>query len=78
MDSPAPLHLDAYELPAILRVEEVAALLRVNRKTIYEAVAQGRMPGVRRFGRAIRIERDAVIDWLRGQGRVSPSSRRQR
>jgi excisionase family DNA binding protein len=53
---------------------EVAALLRVNRKTVYEAVARGVIPGAHRFGRMIRIDRDAVLDWLRGQGRVSQPS----
>jgi excisionase family DNA binding protein len=65
-------------LPPILCVEEFARLLRVNRKTAYEAVANGQVPGVRRLGRTIRIDRDAVLEWLRGQGCVSPSSRRQR
>jgi excisionase family DNA binding protein len=67
-------------LPPILCVEELAALLRVNRKTAYEAVSQGRIPGARRIGRTIRIDRDAVLEWLRGQGSLSasPPSRRSR
>jgi excisionase family DNA binding protein len=64
------------ELPPVLCVEELATLLRVNRKTAYEAIASGRLPGVRRIGRTIRIDRDAVLEWLRGQGRVSRSLRR--
>jgi excisionase family DNA binding protein len=64
-------------LPAVLSVDEVAVLLRVNRKTAYEAVARGDIPGTRRVGRAIRIDRDVVLDWLLGKGRVSRSARRQ-
>jgi excisionase family DNA binding protein len=66
------------DLPAILRVEELAKLLRVNRKTAYEAVASGLVPGARRIGRTIRIDRDVVLKWLSGQGCVSRSSRRKR
>ena len=65
------------ELPPLLRVEEVAKLLRINRKSAYAAVESGAIPGVVRIGRSIRVSRDAVLEWLRGQGGVS-RSRRQR
>lgn len=51
-------------LPAIVTVEEVAKLLRVNRKTVYEAIKRREVPGVRRIGGTIRISRDAVLGWL--------------
>jgi excisionase family DNA binding protein len=63
----------AAQLPPVLCVEELAALLRVNRKTAYEAVSRGRIPGTRRFGRTIRIDRAAVLEWLRGHGSLSGS-----
>ena len=60
----------------ILTVDELAALLRVERKTAYAAIARGEIPGVRRIGSIIRISRDAVLAWLaQGQGRVSRSRR---
>ena len=62
-------------LPSVLTVEELAKLLRVNRDTAYKAVAEGRIPGVRRVGRSIRIGRDAVLDWLRGKDHVPRSKR---
>jgi excisionase family DNA binding protein len=70
----------AARLPPILCVDELAVLLRVNRKTAYEAVSRGRIPGARHIGRTIRIDRDAVLEWLRGQGGLSApvSSRRSR
>lgn len=68
--------VDASELPAVLTVEELAAFLRLNRKTVYECLSRGEIPGVRRLGRTIRINRDAVLGWLStGQGRVSRSGR---
>ncbi len=58
----------------VMTVEELAALLRVNRKTAYEAISLGTIPGVRRVGRSIRISREAVVNWLR-EGRVSSEKR---
>jgi excisionase family DNA binding protein len=56
----------AITLPPALTVDEAARLLRVNRKTLYDAVRDGRVPGVVRMGRSIRIGRDALLDWLKG------------
>lgn len=58
----------ATTLPPALTVDEAARLLRVNRKTLYDAVRDGRIPGVIRMGRSIRIGRDALLGWLRGNG----------
>ena len=60
----------------VLTVDELAALLRVNRKTVYDALSRGEIPGARRVGSTYRILRAAVIGWLAsGQGRVSHSKR---
>jgi excisionase family DNA binding protein len=62
--------------PEVITIEELAGLLRVNHKTVREAIARGEIPGVRRIGVAVRIYRAAVIDWLaKGQGRASGSRR---
>jgi excisionase family DNA binding protein len=62
---PGQPHNDDREAPnePFLSVDEAAALLRVNRKTAYEAVKTRRMPGVVRLGRIIRIRRDALLRW---------------
>lgn len=57
------------DLPPILKTSEVAALLRVNRKTLYEAIKHEQIPGVIRVGRCLRFQRDVVLGWL-GQGGV--------
>jgi excisionase family DNA binding protein len=44
--------------------DELAKLLGVNRKTIYEAAARGEIPH-RRLGRRLIFERVAVLSWLR-------------
>lgn len=71
-DSPA-----RFDLPPILTVDELATLLRVNRKTAYAAIRAGEIPGVRHIGSVIRAHRDTVLRWLsEGQARV-PRPRRK-
>jgi excisionase family DNA binding protein len=66
------------QLPPVLTADEVAKILRLDRKTVYAALARGEIPGARRIGRAVRLHRDTVLDWLaQGQGRVSRSRRRR-
>jgi excisionase family DNA binding protein len=61
---------------AVLTVDELAVLLRVNRKTVYDALARGEIPGARRIGGRYRILRDAVIEWFASsQDRVARSRR---
>jgi|GEM_PF-848125 len=64
----------SHALPSVLTVQEIANLLRVNRKTIYDAVRARTIPFAR-VGRLLRFNRDAVLHWLRGQGRVSQPGR---
>ncbi|RKH00221.1 helix-turn-helix domain-containing protein [Corallococcus carmarthensis] len=52
--------------PEFLTVEEAAALLRVNRKTLYESIRLGQVPGVFHLRRSIRIHRDALLAWRPG------------
>jgi excisionase family DNA binding protein len=52
----------------MLTVEEAADFLRVNRKTLYEAVRLGTIPGVVRIGRNIRINRSTLLGWVQGNG----------
>ncbi|MGH7283565.1 MAG: helix-turn-helix domain-containing protein [Polyangiaceae bacterium] len=60
------------QLPEVLTVNEVARLLRVNRKTVYRAIERGEFPCARRIGNTIRVARDAMLRWLDGQAGVSP------
>ncbi len=64
------------EQSQVMTADEVAALLRVNRKTIYKAFRAGEIPGGRRIGGTIRFHRDSVLRWLAdGQERASRSPR---
>ncbi|NVJ20662.1 helix-turn-helix domain-containing protein [Myxococcus sp. AM011] len=66
-----PISTGPEALPSFLTVEEAATLLRVNRKTLYEAIRLGHVPGVARIGKALRIRRDALVTWPSGKGRDS-------
>ena len=57
--------------PEFLTVDEAAALLRVNRKTLYESIRLAQVPGVIRVGKALRIRRAALVESSTGKGRDS-------
>lgn len=65
-------------LPVVLTADELATLLRVNRKTLYEALARGDIPGAKRIGATYRIHRDAVLAWLASSQDRAARSRRNR
>ena len=56
-------------LPSLLTVDEAAAFFRINRKTLYEAIRLEQVPGVVRFGKSIRLGREALKRWIRGLSR---------
>lgn len=63
--STPPVAADA--VPAFLTVEEAAEILRVNRKTLYEASRLDQVPGVARIGKALRIRRAALLEGTAGK-----------
>ncbi|MFO0737576.1 MAG: helix-turn-helix domain-containing protein [Labilithrix sp.] len=75
-DNPEQEVVQTHERPEIMTADEVAKLLRVNRKTVYAAFRQGEIPGGRRIGGTIRFSRERVLRWIAdGQGHVSRSPR---
>jgi excisionase family DNA binding protein len=50
-------------LPEVLTVREAAAILRVGRNQLYQAVERGQLQAVR-IGRSIRIPKQALLDLL--------------
>ncbi len=65
------------EQPSVLTADEVATLLRVNRKTVYVAFKQGVIPGGRRIGGTIRFSRERVLEWLANGQECAPRSPRR-
>jgi excisionase family DNA binding protein len=50
-------------LPEVLTVREAAAILRVGRNQLYQAVGRGELGAVR-IGRSIRIPKHALLELL--------------
>lgn len=51
-----------------LTADEVAGLLRLDRKTVYEYAARGKIP-CRRIGKRFLFSRTRVMGWLQGEDR---------
>ena len=58
------MNLDDQRL--LLRIPEAAEVLGIGRSTLYELMATGEIPVVR-IGRAVRIPRIAIADWVDSQ-----------
>ena len=52
---------------ALLRVEHVAAKLRLSRALVYRLIASGDLPAVR-IGRSVRVAPAKLRAWLRERG----------
>jgi len=68
MDQEEPKGEAGVEVSEVMNVDEAAGFLRVNPKTLREAVNRGQVPA-RRIGRVIRLERSVLLDWLRAEAR---------
>ena len=56
-------------LPLLLKVDEVAELLRVTKRSIYTMVDRGQIPGITKVGGRLRFRRDAIEAWLADSAR---------
>lgn len=54
------------ELKAFTPVE-LATLLGINVKTLYDRAGKGKIPGVIRTGREVRFARPVIVRWLSGE-----------
>lgn len=54
----------------VLTADEAAAMLRVDRKTVYDAAGRGDIPH-RRLGRRLLFSRSGLIEWLACKGSES-------
>jgi excisionase family DNA binding protein len=64
--SDIPVEVPRSDVKTPFTVSEYAALARLSRNAVYEMVRRNEVPSVR-FGRAIRIPRDAGIRRLTGE-----------
>src|ERR1022692_3116517 len=75
MTTPDLSDAEAAELPAVLTPDDLAALLRVRKRAVLDAIQRGELPGVRRVGRRIRADPDTGLRWLADGRGQSPRSR---
>lgn len=60
----APASLDDY--PDMLTVDEAAAILRIGRFAVYDAVKRGQIPGMK-IGRSLRISKAQLREMMEGR-----------
>jgi len=58
-----PRPLRGIVVKRFLTVDEAAEFLRINRKTLYDHVAQAEPPRALRINLTIRISRDGLLSW---------------
>lgn len=63
MGTPANTEAQASSDEDFFTPDELAAYLRVSRKTVYGLIRDGEIPGVKRLNRILRIYRPAVLEW---------------
>jgi excisionase family DNA binding protein len=51
------------DLPYMLRVCEVAAILKISESKVYAMIASGELPSLT-FGRSRRVKRDTLFAWI--------------
>lgn len=70
-ESPPPV----LEELKVLTPKELAELLHINVKTVYDRISRGEVPGVIRSGRTVRLARPAIVAWL-SSGDTAPAKAR--
>ncbi|MGK4001131.1 helix-turn-helix domain-containing protein [Sorangium sp. So ce1036] len=63
MGAPANTEAEATADEDFFTPDELAAYLRISRKTVYGLIRDGVIPGVKRLKRILRIYRPAVLEW---------------
>jgi excisionase family DNA binding protein len=62
--------------PDLLTVEETAAVLRINRQTVYRLIKSGKLPAFK-VASGIRIEQAAIKEYLEGCRMVVEEKRKR-
>jgi len=52
------------KLPEILTIQQLADFLQVNRRTVQRAITDGKLKAFK-VARDWRIEKDAIMEWLK-------------
>ena len=52
----------------LMKIPEVAELLRLSERNAYDMCREGKLPGVAKVGGKWRVEKDSHIAWLKAGG----------
>jgi len=55
----------------VITVKELAGILRIPKKTLYNCIKRGEIAGVQRYGHGIRINRAKALEQAKG-GSATP------
>ena len=55
--------MDYNNIPDVMTVKEVSAILKVGKNAVYKAIRCGRLRSIK-IGKALRVTRPALIDFL--------------
>ena len=56
-----------------LTIPEAAEALNLNPFYVYKLAQSGEIPGVKRFGRAVRVHRETLENWARNEAQGDQS-----
>ena len=55
-------------VPEFMTVLEVAELLKVSDRTVYDLCRQGLLPGAAKIGKQWRVDKDDLLAWVKAGG----------
>ena len=60
-----------------LNIQEVAELLRLSERSVYDLVRNNRLPGAAKVGGSWRIKRTVLDEWLTAGGEAENTQQRE-
>ncbi|MGA7701943.1 MAG: helix-turn-helix domain-containing protein [Thermoguttaceae bacterium] len=64
--------MSANRASSVLTIDELAEYLKISKSTLYKLAQEGSIPS-QKVGKHWRFHKDAVDEWLRQRGPVTPS-----
>jgi len=76
MSSPAPVGTSLEDPHQMLSPSDVAKLLKLSRRTLYDLRDRGALPAPLKIGRLVRWPRHVILAWVAGGCRPALASRK--
>lgn len=58
-------------MPTYLKINEVAEMLRLGERAVYEMLRTGRIPGAAKAGGKWRVGKDKLVEWMAAGGELA-------